>query len=181
MVQRICKHCSKLNVANAQLCSSCNQPFPASVEIFCSYTHADESLKDALLAHLSSLRRRKIVSIWHDRDISAGSDWEHNIDEHLLSAEIILLLISPEFMASDYCYSNEMVRAMKRYEKDEALVVPIILRPIDDWNSSPFGRLQAVPRNAKPITTFANRDEAFADVAKGIRKAIKESYGLPRD
>jgi tetratricopeptide (TPR) repeat protein len=144
-----------------------------AIEIFFSYSHKDEELRDDLEKQLSLLRWRGIITGWHDRRITAGQVLANEIDTHLNTAQIILLLISPDFMASDYCYSVEMKHAMERYERGEALVIPIILRPIY-WQDAPFGKLQALPTDAKPVTSakWHNLDEAFFDVAEGIRKAI---------
>ncbi len=145
----------------------------STIEIFFSYSHEDEALRKELEKHLSYLKRQGIISGWKDRDIGAGSEWAHEIDAHLNSAHIILLLISPDFIASNYCYGVEVKRAMERHKAGEALVIPIILRPVD-WHDAPFGKLQALPKDGQPITSWSNRDEAFLDVARGIRKSAKE-------
>ncbi len=143
------------------------------IEIFYSYAHADERLRNLLEQHLSSLRHEGLIIQWHDRQIVAGMDWEHTIDAHLNSASVILLLVSPDFMSSDYCYGIEMQRAMERHRSRGALVIPIILRPVD-WQHAPFARLQALPSGARPITEWSNRDKAFLDVATGIRRAVED-------
>ncbi|HWS87418.1 MAG TPA: tetratricopeptide repeat protein [Pyrinomonadaceae bacterium] len=143
------------------------------LELFYSYSHRDEDLRDKLETHLSMLKRQKVINQWHDRGILAGEEWGGEIDEHLKAADIILLLVSADFLASDYCYDIELKLAMERHEKSEARVVPIILRPCD-WSGAPFGKLQALPKNAKPVTTWPNQDEAFTDIAKGIRKVAQE-------
>src|SRR5437588_13084082 len=103
---------------------------PATViEIFYSYAHEDEDLRNRLFKHLSSLRREGLIVEWHDRQILPGTGWTHEIDSHLNTASIILLLVSPAFMVSDYCYDVEMARAMERYEAGEAYVIPVILQP----------------------------------------------------
>ncbi len=145
----------------------------APVEVFFSYSHRDEDLRDELATHLAILKRQGIIAAWHDREITAGSDWADAIDEHLNSAGVILLLVSANFLASDYCYDLELAQAMKRHEAGAARVIPIILKPCD-WTGAPFGKLQALPKNAKPVTTWENRDEAFLDVAKGLRAAIAQ-------
>jgi hypothetical protein len=124
---------------------------------------------------LKPLQRGHLIDFWDDRDITAGSEWEREISEHLNTAQIILLLISPDFLASDYCYGTEMQRAMERHESGEAHVIPIILRPVF-WQTSPFGKLQALPINAKPVVspTWNNWDEAFFDIAEGIRKVVEQ-------
>ncbi|WP_417384928.1 toll/interleukin-1 receptor domain-containing protein [Gimesia sp.] len=144
-----------------------------SIELFYSYSHKDEFLRDQLQTHLSSLRRNGVISNWHDRRISAGREWEGQIDDHLNSAQVILLLISADFLASDYCSDIELERAMERHNAGEARVIPVILRACD-WAGSQFCKLQALPKDAEPITSWQNRDEAFTDVAKGIRIAVDE-------
>src|SRR6266702_8721801 len=116
----------------------------APVEIFYSYSHKDQPLRDQLETQLSLLQRQGLISSWHDRKIGAGEQWAGQIDQHLQTADIILLLISPDFMASDYCYDTEMGQALQRQTAGQARVIPIILRPTD-WQSAPFGNLQALP------------------------------------
>jgi hypothetical protein len=150
---------------------------PKPVEIFFSYAHKDEGLRDQLEKHLSVLKRQGVVSGWHDRQIRAGGDWAREVSLHLETARVILLLVSPDFVASDYCYGVEMRRALERHAGGEAVVVPVILRPVD-WQGAEFGGLQALPRDAKPVTLWRSRDEAFLSVAEGIRAAVAGS-GTP--
>jgi hypothetical protein len=146
---------------------------PNALEVFFSYVHEDESLRDKLATHLRLLERQGVIRGWHDRRITGGREWAGAIDEHLRTAQIILLLVSADFLASDYCYDVEVERAMARYEAGEARVIPIILRPAD-WNSAPFGKLQALPKDARPVTSWPDRDEAFFDIARGIRTVAEE-------
>src|SRR5438874_7841079 len=145
------------------------------IEIFYSYAHEDELLRKELAKHLTSLQRQGIIAGWHDRLISAGTEWEHEIDSHLNTAGIILLLISASFIASKYCYSIEMKRALERHEAKEARVIPIILRPVY-WKNMPFGKLQVLPTEGKPVDSsqWHNHDEAFANIVEGIHKVIEE-------
>jgi hypothetical protein len=147
-------------------------------ELFYSYSHKDAELREELERHLSILKRSGIVQGWHDRAIDAGAEWAGQIDEHLGKADIILLLISADFLASDYCYDIEMKRALARHEAGEAIVIPVILRPVD-WSGAPFAKLQCLPTHAVPVTSWANRDEAFRDVAEGIRHAILKAARPP--
>src|SRR5437870_13242283 len=149
------------------------------VKIFFCYAHEDEQLLNKLKNHLFPLKRTGLIDIWHDRDISAGTDWEQQIKSHLNQAQIILLMVSPDFMVSDYCYGIEMQRALERHERGEAQVIPVILRPIY-WQDAPFGKLQALPTDADPITSsrWYNLDEAFFSVAKELRSIIASH--LPR-
>lgn len=142
------------------------------VEIFCCYAHEDKALLRQLKVRLKPLQRQRLIEVWHDCDVSAGSEWEHEIGKHLNEAQIILLLISPDFMASDYCYSVEMKRALERHDNGEARVIPIILRPVN-WKNTPLSRLQALPNEKKPITTWRNRDTAFVNILEGINYAIE--------
>jgi hypothetical protein len=144
-----------------------------NVEVFFSYSHKDERYRKQLESHLSLLKRQGVITDWHDRRIQAGTEWAGQIDEHLESAGIILLLVSSDFLASKYCYDVELTRALERHEAREARVIPIILRPVD-WHSAPFAKLQALPRDGKPVTKWSNRDEAFLDIAQGIRKAVED-------
>lgn len=146
---------------------------PNSFEVFYSYSHVDEELRQQLENHLTILRRQEIITDWHYRKISAGREWEGEIDEHLNSAHVILLLISSDFMASDYCYEVEMQRAMERHEAEEARVIPVILRTVD-WQHAPFGKLNALPTGVLPVIEWPNQDAAFTDIAKGIREVVEE-------
>lgn len=142
------------------------------VEIFFSYSHKDEALRDDLAKHLSILQRRGVIDAWYSRNIEAGVEWAADIDKQLNQSEIILLLVSSDFLASDYCYDVEVKRAMERHEAGDARVIPVIVRPVD-WQDAPFGKLQALP-NGEPITKWADRDEALLDVVKGIKRTLEE-------
>jgi hypothetical protein len=150
-----------------------SQQAKPALTIFFSYAHEDDLLLKELEKHLSILKRRGLINVWYDREISTGMDWRHQIHARLNTAQIILLLVSPDFMASDYCYNIEMKRAMERHEGDEARVIPILLRPVS-CEGVPFEKLQTLPANGVPITSWPHRDEAFGDVAKGISKVVKE-------
>src|SRR5436305_8293925 len=145
----------------------------ASIEVFCSYAHRDELHLETLHTHLSVLKRQGLIFSWYDRQIVPGTDWAKAIDTHLERASVILLLISPDFFASDYCYEIEMRRAIERHEAQEARVIPIIVRPCD-CTHAPFAKIQSLPRDGKPVTKWRHRDSAWNDVAAGIRRAIED-------
>jgi HEAT repeat protein/3',5'-cyclic AMP phosphodiesterase CpdA len=158
-----------------------NSTPPEAIEVFFSYAHQDEDLRDELAKHLKLLERQGIISGWHDRKISAGQERAGEIDRHLNAARIILLLISADFIASDYCYDIELQRAIARHDAGEARVIPIILRPVDWQNvpfdklrATPFGKLQPLPMEGKPVTKWRDRDEAMLDIVQGIRAAVGE-------
>lgn len=142
------------------------------VALFFSYSHKDEDLRNELETHLALLKRQGVISAWHDRRITAGSDLNQAISSELESCQIILLLVSAHFLASDYCYEKEMKRALEKHEDETAVVIPVILHPCD-WQSAPFGHLRATPTDGKPVSMFANQQEAFAIIAKDIREAAK--------
>ncbi len=144
------------------------------LRIFCGYAHEDEAYFHKFNTALAVLRRQEAISIWHYGDLVPGVQWEHEIEQELNTADIILLLISPAFMASDYCWSKEMRWAITRHTTGETYVIPIILKPTD-WKTTPLSALQALPKGIKPITTWSNCDEAFADVIDGLRKVIQDA------
>lgn len=143
------------------------------VTVFFSYSHKDEKMRERLEAHLSILKKDKIIDSWYDRKITPGTEWKGKIDEHLKSADIILLLVSADFLASDYCYDIELKTALTRHENNEAFVVPIIFRPCE-WPLSPIGKLQALPRDGKPVCNYPTQDHAFNEITRGIRRVIEE-------
>src|SRR5260370_744302 len=143
------------------------------IKLFYCYARKDKNLRDELEKHLAGLKRRYHLTNWHDREILPGEKWEQAIDKHLNSAHLILLLISPDFMASDYCYGKEMHRALERHREGTCRVVPILLRP-SDWKEAPFSSLQLLPTDARPITRWSNRDEAFQNVVTEISRTIND-------
>jgi hypothetical protein len=143
------------------------------VRLFYSYSHRDERLRDKLERHLATLKRNGVIESWHDRKIGAGNEWKGGIDANLEAADIILLLVSSDFIDSDYCYDIEMKRSMERHDQGSAKVIPIILRSCI-WSTAPFGKLQALPTDAKAVTSWSNRDEAFTDIAKGLSVQIRQ-------
>lgn len=143
------------------------------MQVFYVYSHKDETLRDELETHLSLLRREGLIENWHDRKIGAGKDWEGEIVDELGDSGVILLLVSADFLASEYCWGREMTHALQRHEYGTARVIPVILRECD-WTHAPFAKLQALPKDALPITSWDNRDSAWTNVAKGIRQAVTE-------
>jgi hypothetical protein len=146
------------------------------IKVFISYSHRDENLKKELDKHLSALKRQGIVDVWHDRRIVAGDEFAKSIDAHLNEADIILLLISADFMDSRYCWSIEMARAMERHAQQSARVIPVILRACD-WHLDPIGKLTAAPTDGMAIMSWKNTDEAFTDVARHVRAAVELMTG----
>lgn len=147
-------------------------------KVFCSYAEEDTLLLEQLERHLSPLRHEGLIMISHKRQIIAGTDWKIQVDRDLKTASLILLLVSPNFFASDYCYGIEMQQAMQRHEAGEARVLPILLNPVD-WQRAPFGKLKVLPHDGVPATTWIDSNAAFADIAQGIRVALDDIRHLP--
>ena len=135
------------------------------IHVFLSYAHKDKVLKDQLTRHLSLLKRRDDINVWHDCHIGPGTEWERDIETKLNTAHLILLLVSPNFIDSEYCYGKEMKRAVERHNLGDARVIPIILCPVD-WQEAPFGKLLALPSDARPVTMWRNRNQAFLDITQ---------------
>ena len=131
-----------------------------------------------MLTHLKLLHRQGFIEPWHDRLIGAGTEWKGQIDDNLERADIILLLVSADFIASDYCYDIEMKRALKRHHAKEARVIPVIVRDVS-WTKAPFGKLQALPKDGKAVKLWPDKDQAWRDVADGIEKAVHELRKKP--
>jgi tetratricopeptide (TPR) repeat protein len=144
--------------------------------LFISYSHKDDDLRAKLDTHLSLLKRQNVFDVWHDRRIAAGREWAGAIDDALEKADVVLLLVSSDFLASDYCYDKEMMRALQRHDQGTARVVPVILRPCD-WQSSNFGKLQALPRDGRPVVSYADPDTAFTEVSVALRALADEMRG----
>lgn len=142
-------------------------------KVFISYAHEDENYKDDLKKHLKALERLKKIKVWDDRSINAGSEWNAEIMTALKESEIILLLISPDFIASDFCMDKELEISIERHDNGTARVIPIIIRNCD-WTEFVFSKLQALPKNAKPIKEFSNKDEAYTFISKQIKKVLEE-------
>jgi TIR domain len=143
------------------------------IRIFFSYAHEDEKFRKELEKHLSFLKRSKKIIGWHDRRISPGANWEQEINDNIDQAQVILMLISPDFINSDYCYETESIRALEKHNKGEALVIPIIIRPCL-WRETPFQSLQALPTDGVPVSTSSNPDEAWLNVAQGLLEVVNE-------
>ncbi|MDB9529269.1 toll/interleukin-1 receptor domain-containing protein [Oscillatoria sp. CS-180] len=141
------------------------------LKVFISYSHKDESLKQDLLYHLAALKRAKKIEIWQDRQIDAGIEWNTQILEELDAADIILLLITARFIASDFCYSKEMNRALFRNQQGTARVIPIVMAPCA-WSETPLHKLNALPTDGKPVTEWSNQDSAYTNIASGLSRVV---------
>lgn len=143
------------------------------ITVFISYSHKDERFKESLEEHLAVLRRANKISHWSDRKIVPGTSWKSEIDRNIESSDVILLLISPSFIASGYCYEKELAVALARHEAESAVVIPIFVRPMD-LTDEPLMGLQGLPKDAVPIAEWSNEDLAWRDVARGLRTVVDE-------
>ncbi|HEY1348437.1 MAG TPA: toll/interleukin-1 receptor domain-containing protein [Ktedonobacteraceae bacterium] len=144
-----------------------------AIDVFIAYARNDRKLLDELIKHLQSLQRQGLIEHWFDGAIVEGTAWRAQLLDHLQSAQLILLLISPDFIASRFCYDVEMKEALKRHDAQEARVIPVILRPVE-WYGLPFARIQMAPESARAVTLWENRDAAFLDVIKRIKTSVRE-------
>lgn len=142
------------------------------IRIFISCTYEDRDLCRKLVEHLSSLKYSQDITIWHDQEIPAGTDREQRISTYLYEAHLILLLISPSFLSSKYCWNKVVQTAFERRKSEAVRVIPIILKPVD-WQPTLLGQLQALPDGTKPITTWSDQNAAFKNVTQGIRKVVE--------
>lgn len=142
--------------------------------IFISYSHKDEALRHELDKHLIMLKRQNLVDVWTDHCIRPGEALDAAISDGLEASSVILLLVSVDFLASDYCYSVELERALQKQLNGEAAVVPVILRPCE-WHHSPLGKLKAIPADGKPVVKWQTLDDAFLDVVKSLRRMLSEN------
>jgi hypothetical protein len=154
------------------------------VKVFLSYSHKDEPLQRELDEQLGVLKHEDIIEVWWDRRLAPGDDWNKEILRELESARIILLLVSPSFLNSQFCYQTEMRHAVERHRAGLARVIPILLRPCY-WNIAPFASIQGLPRDMKPVTAKPRfrRDEVWAEVVQGIHGVIislREAQGSSR-
>jgi len=143
------------------------------VQLFCSYSHKDAKFRAELEVFLAGLRTQGLVHLWHDRLIQPGADWAREIDDNLDQADIVLLLVSADFMASQYCMGIELKRALQRSRSARARVIPILVRTCD-LEGAPFSQLQWLPTGARPVKQWRDRDAAWTDVAKGVRKVVAD-------
>jgi hypothetical protein len=146
-------------------------PYGKTAKVFCSYSHVDEKFRSELEKHLALLSHQDAIHVWHDRRIEPGADWQKEIDDNLEKADIVLLLVSADFMASQYCFGIEMKRALDRQGIGSARVIPILIRKCD-LQGAPFSGLQWLPTGSKPVKNWGDRDAAWTDVAAGIRRVV---------
>ena len=148
-------------------------PGAKPLKLFVSYSHVDEPLKVELVKHLTPLKHLELIDVWHDRKIPAGGDWDHMISSNLRSADVILLLISIDFINSEYCYDIELEAAIERHENKSAVIIPIILRNCM-WQHAPFSKIQAIPKDGRPVCGYQSHDVAFTEIAIAIKATAED-------
>jgi tetratricopeptide (TPR) repeat protein len=143
------------------------------LKLFYCYAHEDRPFRAELNTHLALLERQQLFKSWFDGEIKAGAVWEQEINQHLSTSHLIVLFVSADFFNSDYCYHHEMKRALERHKIGTARVIPIIVRPVY-WENAPFAKLQVLPPEAKPVSTWQNRDEVWYEIARQIAAVAVE-------
>jgi hypothetical protein len=149
-----------------------------SIKAFISYSHNDTAMLDMLHKHLAQLRREGLINTWEDRAIDAGGVLDQQISSALTKSTLFLALLSPDYIASNYCYEKEFQTALQLQETGKLIIVPIVIEPCD-WLSTPFNKFKAIPKDGKAITTWENKNTAFLDVTQNIRRLIKASEEIP--
>jgi hypothetical protein len=150
----------------------------SQMTVFYSYAQEDEALRQRLERHLSPLEREGWIRQWHHRLIPAGNERMSAISHALDEASIVLLLISPDFLASHHCYEVEMLSALQSHQRGTARTIPIILRPCD-WQSAPFAGLECLPRGGKAVTEWSDPDAALSGIAQDLRQTLKVHTRVP--
>lgn len=156
-----------------------NETPTATARVFISYADEDRELKEQLDRHLKALKRSSKVDVWSDLEIAPGAEWNKEISRELLSADLILLLVSVDFNASDFIWDEELTVAMRRHEEGTARVLPVILRQCV-WDKLPYAKLQALPSQGRPVTDFADADDAFTEIARGVEYVVDQFIGAGR-
>jgi replicative DNA helicase len=141
--------------------------------VFISYARTDERYRKRLAVHLVPLVRAGIIDVWSDRTIAAGADWEGDIRRALATADIVLLLVTPNFVASVHCFERELPEAMRRHAEGGLCILPVLVKSVDLVNL-PIGKFQGLPTDLRPISAWRDADDAWLQVAQGVRKAAEE-------
>ena len=150
------------------------EPSRRPKKIFISYAREDRGWVDKLKNHLASLQRKGLVESWDDSSIWPGKEWNASIMKALGEADIYILMVTVDFIASDYINQNELPVALKRAEGEENVqIVPVIVRPCN-WFTEFYNSYQALPKDGKPISTWDNEDKAYLDVVEGLMKLIPQ-------
>lgn len=169
-----------INIGSAKKrASAITASTPKAVRIFCSYSHKDSKYRAELETFLAGLKMQGLVNIWHDRLIKPGTDWAKDINSNLDHANLVLLLVSSDFIASQYCMGIELKNALARQQKEDVRIVPILIRECD-LAGTPLTKLQWLPTGAKPVKKWSDRDSAWTDVAKNLRKTVEEMVAANR-
>lgn len=148
------------------------------MKAFISYSHRDATALDRLHVHLAMLRREGLIEEWFDREILAGDSIDGDVNSQLEECSLFLVLVSPDFLHSDYCYEREMKRALERHESGEARVVPVVVEPCE-WSKSPLGKLKAVPRDGLPISEWTNANNAYLNIVQELRRVLEVEQSRP--
>ena len=145
------------------------------MKAFISYSHHDEHYLERLKIHLTPMRREKRITDWADKDIYAGSDLDSSISDELENSDLFIALISPDYLASNYCYEKEFDKAMAMQEAGRLTIVPVILQPCE-WKITPFGKMKALPKDGKAVSEWTNENNAYLDISNEMRRLLDLNF-----
>ena len=141
------------------------------VQIFVSYSHVDSAIRDKLEVHLAALKRDGVVT-WYDGDMQAGDALDSEISRALRQSHLFVALLSPDYLASNYCWKLEYQRAMGRRARGALRVAAVVVRPCD-WKATTAARFKLLPTDGKPVSRWRSQDQALLDVTQGIRRVVQ--------
>jgi len=147
------------------------------LKAFISYSHQDTAMLDLLHKHLVQLQREGFIKTWEDREIQAGAKLDQQISKALGDSGLFLALLSPDYIASNYCYEREFEKALQLQDQGRLIIIPIIVEPCD-WLHTPFNKFKALPKDGKAISTWENKNIAFLDVTQNIRRLVQTEKDL---
>ena len=145
------------------------------ISIYLSYAKKDEALKLEFEDYLAIMQQNGLISGWVERQVQSGIDWSQIIDPRLLTADLVLLLVSPALLASGYCSGAEIRKAFERSKTNGTRVIPINLHYVN-LKGSPFEAIVSIPRNARPVSSWPDRSEAWRNIDTEIRIVIEQYH-----
>lgn len=148
------------------------------IKIFIAYAYADRNMVKEVEKDLKAMKRHTKIS-WSGIDVDAGEDLQEENQKNLNAAHIILLMISRDFLASDYCYDQQIQQAVARHDKKAAVVIPVILSTCDWKDDTPFRKLTPLPENGKPVQKWNLKADAYTNIKRGIQKVVERLQKQP--
>lgn len=148
-----------------------------SLKVFFLYAKTDKRLAEILMHYLTPLVKMRKVDIYDGSDVIAGKEWDLETKENFNQSDIFIALISPDFVASDFCYEDDLKMVIEKHNNKHAIMLPILVKLTPFWKDLVIGKLDYLPIDGKPISQWKNEEEALFDVTKYIKKMIKKLVG----